>query len=203
MSCAIFLNIFFNQNSIWNVHSIKEGEVTFTAVLKRNCFWELTLPLPVPCWAGDNTDLPSNSNISKTVRVKPERVKNKTLYHFPVPYIKPGFMVFISDQSADNNYIFSLFLFWLLTWFFSKEQKIRYPLFISLHFKSSWKLPNDILKWHSSRGWRCHNFQAWCLWRQKEMTLLVLSDLRVGHKYVKNKRFLKNWKKLKNVLEGI
>ena len=29
MSCAIFLNIFFNQNGIWNVHSIKEGEVIF------------------------------------------------------------------------------------------------------------------------------------------------------------------------------
>ena len=30
------------------------------------CF--LTHLLPVPCWAGDNTDLHSNSNISKTVR---------------------------------------------------------------------------------------------------------------------------------------
>ena len=29
----------------------------------------LTLSLLVPCWAGDNTDLPSNSNISKTVKV--------------------------------------------------------------------------------------------------------------------------------------
>ena len=30
----------------------------------------LTFPLPVPHWVGDNTDLSSNSNISKTVRVK-------------------------------------------------------------------------------------------------------------------------------------
>ena len=29
----------------------------------------LTLALPVSCWAGDNTDLPSNSIISKTLRV--------------------------------------------------------------------------------------------------------------------------------------
>ena len=29
----------------------------------------LTLSLPVPRWAGHNTDLPSDSNISKTVRV--------------------------------------------------------------------------------------------------------------------------------------
>ena len=29
----------------------------------------LNLSLPVPRWAGDNTDLPSNSNISKTVTV--------------------------------------------------------------------------------------------------------------------------------------
>ena len=27
------------------------------------------ISLPVPCWAGDNTDLASNSNISKMVRV--------------------------------------------------------------------------------------------------------------------------------------
>ena len=37
-------------------------------------FWffteTLTLSLPVPLSAGDNTDLPSDSNISKTVRVK-------------------------------------------------------------------------------------------------------------------------------------
>ena len=28
-----------------------------------------TLSLPVPHWAGDNTDLPSDSKISRTVRV--------------------------------------------------------------------------------------------------------------------------------------
>ena len=32
-------------------------------------FITLTLSLPVPRWAGDNTGLPSDSNISKTVRV--------------------------------------------------------------------------------------------------------------------------------------
>ena len=31
--------------------------------------YALTLSLPVPRCAGDNTDLPSKSNISKTVRV--------------------------------------------------------------------------------------------------------------------------------------
>ena len=29
----------------------------------------LTLSLPLPRWAGDNANLPSNSNISKTERV--------------------------------------------------------------------------------------------------------------------------------------
>ena len=29
----------------------------------------LNLSVPVPCWAGDNTDLPSDSNISKAARV--------------------------------------------------------------------------------------------------------------------------------------
>ena len=29
----------------------------------------ITLSLPVPHWTGDNTDLPSDSNISRTVRV--------------------------------------------------------------------------------------------------------------------------------------
>ena len=33
--------------------------------------WFLKVPakVPVPRWVGDNTDLPSNSNISKTIRV--------------------------------------------------------------------------------------------------------------------------------------
>ena len=32
-------------------------------------FLMLTLSLPVPCWAGHNTDLHSASNISKRIRV--------------------------------------------------------------------------------------------------------------------------------------
>ena len=46
-------------------------------MMMMNCFMEystrkmsLTVPLPVPHLAGDNTDLPSNTiNISKTARV--------------------------------------------------------------------------------------------------------------------------------------
>ena len=57
----------------------------------------LTFSLPVSCWVGANTNLPSNSNISKTVRV---RIKN---------HLKFPDLVNIVSSNFNKSQIFFLF----------------------------------------------------------------------------------------------
>ena len=61
-----------NLETIQNFLSLKVSD--FSSNFKvRICFWfftkTLTISLLVPCWKSDSTNLPLNSNISKTVRV--------------------------------------------------------------------------------------------------------------------------------------
>ena len=71
--CCVMYNQFNAFTIQYFLSYLREGGVDSSSNwfggFKKDCMFFLTLWLHVSCWAGDNTGLPLNSNIFKTVTV--------------------------------------------------------------------------------------------------------------------------------------